>query len=665
MSYNYVPAGALQGVLGNLSMYVCYERNAPDKVTVQTIQPRQARALLIRAPDRTIIVSNHYRPMPENVDEAICLDPYKKGSIWDPWLKYTLISSHNAMGSGREQHRENITRDVTTILDSGGAQVKIGVERFVDPRNLFPYMNNVGGNNKGLCVSLDIPPRPSDAHFDGVVEALARIQHKNNQVYKRYAGEGFRMLNAIHGFTLDQERRWAEEVADNWAYGWASASNNYTSLLTEIRCILVPLLEFPEVSNNHYHLFGISGKLMFPVLAWLGKYHPNITSDSSSWIQTAVMKKMTILTPNEVMLWDFNGEIALDRSTERRRERVGGMGAMPDEMEIGRRGHYEGVYNHIPCSCPICSRLKYLDIFRVGQQSRIQYLAALHNLWQAQQLARYWNNCAQTMDMKQYVERIKRHMPTASARDSAVLGVHYIEQCMSQSIDYAERNFGPHLGNDPGVGLPMGEALFDDYNEPSVISGDVEKKSFTAIRGYDSNLRTTLSHYLTRAEIEEFGLEYYPPLWQLEKMQKTTYRQGVSQYIFEKQKAIHVPESIRVAIGRYIFRKGEFAFDFASGQLDILIPEDPSWIGETVEVIVRGDTPRTEESVIRVFEGCWPVLSDDVQATTVVSDDPSKEVDEGATSEQDPDAEMDASLTLLTEDEITGDGSEVLEDATA
>ena len=341
-----------------------------------------------------------------------------------PWF---MASAHNL-----KTQNPGFAKDagVKMILDSGGAQLKFGITSFVDREEVIKIFNQYA--DAGMA--LELPPRRKlstrrdvDVH-PMALRMLAEVQKRNNEFFVANKRDDLQLLNVAHGLTGDDFRRWINTVRNPALEGWAISYDSDLDPYCIWRGVAVLFREF-GAAQNWMHLFGVSGFLTVPLMARLGVRFPNLTSDSSSWVQNVSTYKY--LHNRYGRLED----IAIGEDFTK----------MP-QTDMDSLEPY--------CSCEVCRTMRtfgaYRELFHSERQkqegrrgSQIAYPAlAAHNMLAIKHGVASWNERASRMTYKEFQAEIRRCFPKARKGQNYASNVlhllEYIECAMENGPEYAD-----------------------------------------------------------------------------------------------------------------------------------------------------------------------------------------------------------------------------------
>lgn len=346
--------------------------------------------------------------------ELIRVGPFNHpDTALNPHLDWVMASAHYLKPSNGNHAKQVGLR---LIADSGGAQIKFRTANYVDPHHVIEAYNACADYG----MALDIPPRPGvDASNQKALKILARIQKKNNELFLAKRRPDLGLLNVAHGTRSDDFRLWIDTVNDkdpNSFQGWAIGLDSDIPSVFRGAAILYREYGMKE-SSQWLHLFGVSGPVQIPAMAWLGRYIPLLTADSSSYLEGC--RRRTYFQ-------NHGGKIhALALGT-------------------GKFCNFENTEfsssSMLPCSCEFCSHMKYFGAFTSQDFDSSFSMIIAHNLVTIKQVAAQWNTLAQQMDIKSYAKLVKRRVGATAA-----ILCEYVEACIVDGPEYASRTFNQFL----------------------------------------------------------------------------------------------------------------------------------------------------------------------------------------------------------------------------
>jgi hypothetical protein len=443
------------------------------------------KTTIIHAPHADIIFDNQRRTATDRTADGyhlVKVGPYEDGSILQGKLEWVMASAHYL---NPEQGNFANKAGLKMIADSGGAQMKKRTANFVDPHHVIETYNACADYG----MSLDVPPRfDVDGQNKKALEILALVQRKNNEIFKAKRRPDLGLLNVVHGVTSDDIRRWAEIVNDPTHFqGWAVGSDSSTNPESVYKAASILYREFGIKENQQWlHLFGVSGPRSIPVMAWLGRYIPCLTSDSSSYLEGA--RRRTYFTT-------FGGAVrSIGTSADLRTKNFGDSPWNNESL--------------LPCPCEFCTMMKYFGTIGMSREAPQSYPAIIgHDLLALRHAANEWNALAATLDLKQYTKLVSKNVSPESA-----LYCEYVESLVQDGVDYADKHYSRFLN---ASGALHGDAVMSRTNKqmtriPLFAINAAEKKEEGLIGGLSvegSNLEL-IPNYLDDTELHDILVQF-------------------------------------------------------------------------------------------------------------------------------------------------------------
>ena len=523
MTFNYVPAGAYPSYTSSLLLF--WRELPTSQIDFKTPPKGEWHAkegyALIKAGDRELLICTKPQVWRPNLvdcswDGVINTDMYQHGGLGERYLKFALISAHNGLRQKLDNRNFLTSKKMQILGDSGGAQLKFGVSPYVDPQEVINWHNNVVDYGIGL----DIVPRPCDVNHPNVMKACADVQRKHNELFLKEKNEKLKLVNIMHGHTLENQLEWYKRSKIDGMSGWAVGADNPNSTLSFIRLVMIPMMRTIKAQqagkplptdSDIFHVLGVGGRTYIPALTWLGKYVPCVTADSTGWLYSVRTKTMEILTAT---------------------------GALK-AMAAGASSVSDFYYDPIPCSCEVCSIVKYMSVFNMDTSLRTGGLLAAHNWISVAKYARRWNYLAEKHDFQDYFELLNNSFSLSKNEgpkndNTPTLMLRYIETVINRGFEAAEVEFVKHLTSHDQQNSTFlvedGEDLFnsgvlDEQAEVSdrIISDsdqaelhyqdivNLPPKSYYAYKGVDDDLESistyAFPYYLNEKEIKSRKLE--------------------------------------------------------------------------------------------------------------------------------------------------------------
>jgi len=482
MAFRYVSAGVTPSDL-LISIFIKYETN-PTLTKIEVIEDMSQRLTTIRTPDRTLYMTNRdSKWFPDfEFDEYISPNIYEHHSVPSKYCKYILFSAHNCKKVKKQEIPEwKTNKELTVMVDSGGAQLRFGTAKYVDPYSVIQVYNK----SANIAVALDVPPRPCDKGNLEAIKMLARGQHKCTQIFKKEVDKdrvkdgSLRFLNTCHGFDVKERRAWTKEVDDEFFSGWAipfDSLNFYNNILG----VLVPIIEAKKTKNKFLHVLGVSGGKMFPILSWMGKYIELVTSDSSQHIHTAIRAKQ------------FENFVPTGKVAQYK------MGHTPLTDGDGKIRVDIIDYTYaveVPCGCPLCSRIKYAAAYSLDSTTGASNALSSHNMINNAKRSQWWNDQAQKLNLVEFKALVKKHY-TKDKVKLILTSLDIVESAFKHGIDKTEKKFDSLINGDIAL-------LHSDLKPFFAETKKTEKKAaMENLKHKDSAVFENLPNYLDYEELK-------------------------------------------------------------------------------------------------------------------------------------------------------------------
>lgn len=315
------------------------------------------------------------------------------------------------------------TVGVKMCCDSGGFTLKVTKKgntwiNWIDPMTVIRKYNACAD----VGMALDAPPRLGVKPTIGlevsptVLSILARMQRENSKLLIAEKNDRLQLINVAHGATLDDYKCWIDTVNDPEHFiGWALACDvdgpDPVVGLKQASIFRGAALLYHDykIRGEWLHFFKVSGQAEIPVVAWLGKYLPQVTSDSTSWLCGG----------DHQYKYNENG-------------RLRGLTKHGLEAASGNLRRY--------CQCDVCEMMEsFVSIQNTEQGHTKAYRAInLHNLITIKEVVDYWNDQADRLNFRQYSAMVKDLFgPT----HRVISLLNYLECAMQHGPAYADRYF--------------------------------------------------------------------------------------------------------------------------------------------------------------------------------------------------------------------------------
>lgn len=404
--FRWIAAGAGYEAYGGISIYVKFRKRKGPFKEKQTplgtfIQLQDRELYVVRRLPR---VNEVYNPI-TGFDYCVNADLLGLGSIFKHnGIMWTYYSQAYKRCFGYDKTKANFP----IFCDCGGYPLIKGTLDFIYPEDLAVFYNKFATRGMGI----DIPTR---VIRNNLVMKCAKYQKKNTKQLLKYVDKDVKIYNISHGTGYKERRDYIDMVdipgIDYWAIGGTSTVNAFDLVYN-----IFSVISYKKAKS--YHVFGIGGFQVMPILAWIGKYY-DITSDSSSALQAGRATSM---------YFDIRGSVT------------------PVKVGYFQGGdvlHSTRSFTSLSCSCPICSAIGTPELFHKSKMSETYCLCVLHNIFMMTNYASVWNDLAQECSSNQYKKVLRKYMK----RDTNLwpILIDYVEEIVSTSFEKANRKFTSFL----------------------------------------------------------------------------------------------------------------------------------------------------------------------------------------------------------------------------
>lgn len=410
--FNVVLAGNLPKEFGGLAIYIKY-KNGPKKVT---LKERTSRHAWFVCPDREVVLvresqkSDSFVPYGDNFDECIDVSTYNDFASSNMEIKYVMTNYTHAPTA--KNCRLNIDmpldKKVVHMCDSGGLQLARGVKSNINPIKLMEYYDS----NVDAGMALDFPLHPIED--PDILKRAAIVQAKHNKIMLEHS-KGTELINIFHG-TKNRQRSMYRSIVEHPKINRCAIGGMYQySILTAVDLIVDVLHKQP--TYKQYHILGVFDASFLPILVKLANtgIKPHITSDSTSHIQSAV---------NRVYHFQFDLEHHMKRHA------------------IGSNNFSTNSFRHLPCQCPVCVSIKYMDIFASGPTYNISPFLAVHNAYEMVRTCNALQEACLGLTTKEYSQLVlKQYVKKSGVINSVKQSLQYIDYINNNSLKQARHHY--------------------------------------------------------------------------------------------------------------------------------------------------------------------------------------------------------------------------------
>lgn len=443
--YRFVPAAYYSSNANGLGMYVRYRKN-PGVTTVEK-RSQDARHIWLRTPDRDVILvrmthEHPFYPSEGDFDEFVNLSLYQEQSARDLGFDYYMTNYCDYLGKEQQSPRNRIVRDpksISVISDSGGFQFLTGKLDYLNPRELVRWYNE----NADIGIVLDMPIG-SKIIDKGLHNKLAVLQKANTDLMLEEAAPGLELMNVVHGVDTEAKLRFNAHVQHASIRRLAVGGSYFDTVMSSVATIL-KFHEQVQGHYQHYHFLGITNLLQ--VLTYMRMAHrgllPFVTSDSSTYYQKAASKEYLTQTR---------------------------LSSNISHLNIGQRDNFLSPHSVLPCSCPLCSRLKYMDALSLYGGSAVSASTAFHNAWRYNQYLKAMEGMID-LPLPELSKVLTRQLGKRASLQEGLQTLAFVDEVADTNLAKAIRKYGYFLN---GVGGSTGKSAVVSMFESAVAEATTE-----------------------------------------------------------------------------------------------------------------------------------------------------------------------------------------------
>jgi len=303
-------------------------------------------------------------------------------------LNYTAYSNTRTRSPRIRRNGRNPNRKQPHVLaDSGGFQLFSGVKEFIDPLDIVTWYND----NVDWGMVLDVPPIVNDLKYK---LRSAEIQARNNEIMLKNKCDNLELVNVVQGHTFEERIKFLD-IVDNPDINRLAFPGYRGSIVSGVADVLRLLTH--KRKFKHYHVLGVYNPTkLLPIIkaANITGNKALVTSDASTAIQGAANKvyhhQQGIYEPAKGLI-------------------------------IGNKGLIPSVNAILPCSCPVCSVIKYINVLGFLDTQLISNFLALHNIYELGRYTSMMDELARTVDDKEYYSVVKHQLKGRSPDTLAAL----------------------------------------------------------------------------------------------------------------------------------------------------------------------------------------------------------------------------------------------------
>lgn len=351
--------------------------------------------------------------------------------------------------------------------DSGGYQMLTGRADWIDPLDLAKWYSD--NCDEGITLDIPIPEPHLDEEF---LMRSAAVQVENTRILQANLPEDFHLFNVVHGSADDSVKHFREYVERDGPDDYLCVAGVYRNdVLQSMNRLVKQLLDEDFKSYKQYHVLGVySPVMLIPIIRFAALMRKQgrtftISSDASTPVYTAT-----------------NRMIHLQRAHYKSAER----------LAVGRASNVvapvTNPYRHLPCGCPVCSAIKYVDVISHLDDSIIPHMLITHNMIEIDRWVKMVLHHAQTLDAKDFFDLSVAQTAGSPAERSIKPALRFIETVAGEGLPAAQKQFSHLLHSMFSTGrTDDGEGMFaEDRNIPADQPADyLANRLDTILRRYE------------------------------------------------------------------------------------------------------------------------------------------------------------------------------------
>jgi hypothetical protein len=262
------------------------------------------------------------------------------------------------------------------------------------------------------------------------------------------------LMNIFHGNTPKERVAFRKVVEHPDIHRLAIGGSYNKSLLMSIYDLL--MIANTGQKYKQYHMLGVTNYLQVMALMRLAEMGliGHITSDSSTHIQKAFKKEylhQAQLTSNIV------------------------------HLQIGRKHVHPSIGNRLSCSCPVCSRVRYTDIFSMFDGRAINGVLAWHNMYTYNEYVVRMRDVVR-LPIKDVAHIMSRQLGSRHGIKEAIDALKFVDMVADVGFEKAAKKYDYFIANT--VQHQHGVSLFEGVLSPD--SHEYQVRLAESIRIYES-----------------------------------------------------------------------------------------------------------------------------------------------------------------------------------
>lgn len=475
--YEFVGAGLYPINHMGLAIYIKY-KSGPNEVR---LVEQSSRHVYLRCPDRELYLVNdkhtaHPYQVPFEYDEVVNVSPFwptigANLGITNYMMNYSQMMGKEERSPKLRLHGRQPHHNQMIYADSGGFQLKSGKYDYINPRSLTEWYNE----NVDIGMVLDIPS--SGYYWEGLLEKMAKAQRSNIDIMLAHKRPDLHLMNIFHGDSLEAVNKFRSIVETDEIDRVSIGGAYYQTLMNSIDIICRIMTTGRQY--KHYHALGVGNiRQIYPLMRMASKgIAPYITSDASTFLQEA-MNKGYFLCPS--------------------------IEQPPRHYVIGDMTNKPNAGQTLPCSCAVCSAIKYMDVLNSFTGNILAFLLMYHNLFRFTQHTQAMYDIIDTATKDDLKALLRSQFQTRrNGQDETLACIDYVDAFADGGADYAARTCAYFLTDANGESeLPSlfgaSSDVVDDEEEPEVFNNSLDSDDPIRVR-----MERVLDSFINQSDSEK------------------------------------------------------------------------------------------------------------------------------------------------------------------
>lgn len=441
--FRWMPAALEYPNMGGLGCYIRYKRYVDKPVGLRL---REANRIILECPDRDLFFTRDahhqwgYRPAEGVWDEYASFSLFNAQTKVDQDIQFWMLNYTDYITSNEDSPklrlRERQPYEGYVVADSGGFQLAYGRYEWIDPRRVIEWYNE----NVDLGMALDIPTYGVENEDDFLT--LAKAHRHNLEMMLKLKRPSLEMINIFHGHSRERMNMYRKVVEHPDVDRLALGGTYMGTILGTLDSNFGLMVELKD-RYKHFHILGVWNLLQLIALMRFSSHDvvKLITSDSSTPLQNANAKR-------------YAYQPVIDEKWQMR--------------DLGFIGTTTQV-NHnltLPCSCPVCSAVKYTDVFSVLGGALLTHILAHHNIFQMNNYVKVMQPLVAELSIKELTELMTAQLGSRRGIQEAKLGLMLADEIAEVGHAAARKKFAGYLGGLRDVEYAEDNSLFSDDAVP-------------------------------------------------------------------------------------------------------------------------------------------------------------------------------------------------------